>query len=270
VRCSCPPPPPPPFLPLPSLRSAFYLLYDLWHTLFHCVLTSSAAVHQRESQEYLKTKIVEQMKERRKKEIIVERYEAKLKEEAEMLAYQAQRASESRQRSQGQRSRNTRAAGVCYSPAFYHQLSLPTASQYSQSSSRRSNPSASRRATSDEEGPAPLRGNVGSARQRRPQEYDEESEQGRGVRRPPVSTGGRRSTASEDEEEQQAVYSRRPLSSTASKSRGMVVGDEPPAVDEEYDVQPVGRRGGRGSSVEYQPNGIGASSSSSRSRRVQA
>ena len=79
---------------------------------------------------------------------------------------------------------------------------------------------------------------------------------------------------SEDEEEQQAVYSRRPLSSTASKSRiGIVVGDEPADVDEEYDVQPVSRRGGnggRGSSVEYQPSGVGASSSSSRSRRVQA
>ena len=213
------------------------------------------------------------MKERRKKEIIVERYEAKLKEEAEMLAYQAQRASESRQRSQGQRSKTTRGAGVCYSPAFYHQLSLPTASQPLQSSSRRSNPSASRRAA-DEEGPAPSRGNVGSGRQRRPQDYDEESEQGRGVRRPNVSAGGRRPTVSEDEEEQQAVYSRRPLSSTASKSRiGIVVGDEPADVDEEYDVQPVSRRGGnggRGSSVEYQPSGVGASSSSSRSRRVQA
>ena len=151
-----------------------------------------------------------------------------------------------------------------------HQLSLPTASQSLQSSSRRSNPSASRRAA-DEEGPAPSRGNVGSGRQRRPQDYDEESEQGRGVRRPPVSAGGRRPTVSVDEEEQQAVYSRRPLSSTASKSRiGIVVGDEPADVDEEYDVQPASRRGGRGSTVEYQPSGVGASSSSSRSRRVQA
>ena len=59
------------------------------------------------------------MKEHRKKEIIVERYEAKLKEEHEQLAYEMQRANETRQRNQGQRNRNTgaaRAGGVLLRP----------------------------------------------------------------------------------------------------------------------------------------------------------
>ncbi len=96
--------------PPPSLHSAFY-------PCLICVCNTNA-VHQRDSQEYLKSQTLEQMKERRKKEIIVERYEAKLNQEAEMLAYQAQRASESRQRSQGQRSRNPRGSGVCRSRSF--------------------------------------------------------------------------------------------------------------------------------------------------------
>jgi hypothetical protein len=223
------------------------------------------AVHQRDSQEYLKSKTVEQMKERRKKEIIVERYEAKLKEEAEMLAYQAQRDSESRQRSHGQRSRNPRGSGVCCSRSF-----PPNQPHYThrQSSARRSNPPANRRSSYDEEAPMPSRANVGSSRQHRPQDYDGERQ-----RVASVSMSGRRPTLSEDEDEQQAVYSRRPVSSSASKSRGMVVGNESPEFEEEYDVQPVSRRGARGSTVEYGA-GVGggrpSSSSFSRSRRAQA
>lgn len=79
-------------------------------------------VHQRESQVYLKSKILEQMKDHRKKEIIVERYEAKLKEEHEQLAYEMQRANETRQRNQGQRNRNSagaRASGVRFPPNLF-------------------------------------------------------------------------------------------------------------------------------------------------------
>ena len=68
---------------------------------------------------YLKGKILEHMKETRKKEIIVERFEAKLKEESEMLAMEAQRANEMRQRQRGQRSKvSSRSRGV--------RLSLPS------------------------------------------------------------------------------------------------------------------------------------------------
>jgi hypothetical protein len=89
---------------------------------FFLSLITLLAVHQRESQVYLKSKILEQMKEHRKKEIIVERYEAKLKEEHEQLAYEMQRANETRQRNQGQRNRNSgaaRAGGVRFCPNLF-------------------------------------------------------------------------------------------------------------------------------------------------------
>ena len=123
----------------------------------------------------------------------------------------------------------------------------------------------------------PSRANVGSSRQHRPQDYEGERQ-----RVASVSMSGRRPTLSEDEDEQQAVYSRRPVSSSASKSRGMVpvIGSETPEFEEEYDVQPVpvSRRGARGSTVEYgagvggggRPGSIATSSSFSRSRRAQA
>jgi len=56
---------------------------------------------------YLRAKTFEHMKETRKKELIVERFEAKLKQEAEMLALEAQRASETRQRQRDQRTRGS-------------------------------------------------------------------------------------------------------------------------------------------------------------------
>ncbi len=53
------------------------------------------------------------MKETRKKELIVERFEAKLKEEADILAMEAQRANETRQRQRDQRSKSsTKTRGV--------------------------------------------------------------------------------------------------------------------------------------------------------------
>ncbi len=67
----------------------------------------SAIIHQRETHVYLKQKILEKMREHRKKEIIVERYEAKLKQEQEQLAYEVQRANEARQRNQGQREKQS-------------------------------------------------------------------------------------------------------------------------------------------------------------------
>jgi hypothetical protein len=99
----------------PSAISAFHTRACAVHfasasVLFHlkcCALQffDNVAVHQRQSQVYLKAKLLEQMKENRKKEIIVERYEAKLKEEHEMLEYELQRANETRQRNQVQRNR---------------------------------------------------------------------------------------------------------------------------------------------------------------------
>jgi hypothetical protein len=56
---------------------------------------------------YLKQKLLERLREHRKKEIIVERYEAKLKEEQEQLAYEVQRANEARQRNLGQREKQS-------------------------------------------------------------------------------------------------------------------------------------------------------------------
>jgi hypothetical protein len=72
----------------------------------HCLFYDFNTVHQRESQVYLKTKLLHQLKENRKKEMIVERYEAKLKEEQEMLALELQRANDTRSRNQSQRNRN--------------------------------------------------------------------------------------------------------------------------------------------------------------------
>jgi hypothetical protein len=86
-------------------------------------------VHQRESQVYLKQKILEKLRENRKKEIIVERYEAKLKEEQEQLAREVQRANDARQRNQGQREKQSNQRGskvrslrcnIHPSPAFKH------------------------------------------------------------------------------------------------------------------------------------------------------
>jgi hypothetical protein len=87
------------------------------------------AVHQRQSQVYLKAKLLEQMKENRKKEIIVERYEAKLKEEHEMLEYELQRANETRQRNQFQRNKapaSGRGGGVrCPSARIFPECHRP-------------------------------------------------------------------------------------------------------------------------------------------------
>jgi hypothetical protein len=86
-----------------SIRSPFLLGISAFTTLS----SHLNAVHQRESQVYLKQKILEKLRENRKKEIIVERYEAKLKEEQEQLAREVQRANEARQRSQGQREKQS-------------------------------------------------------------------------------------------------------------------------------------------------------------------